>query len=200
MRTRKRIELDGADYQVAYPSFMASFVWGAILTIAVIGGSLALSCVAPLSALAVALAATLGLRGSLGIMTLVWLVNQAIGFTLFHFPQTANSVWWGLAIGIAALLSTMVAHSLMRRASSWSPSARLSATLFVTLAVYETVLWLAALVLGGRDMFTPSIVMQVALINAAWLIGIIALNEIIAAAGKPWLGRIPMIVGSRGFT
>lgn len=190
---------DGADYQIAHPSFMASFIWGATLTVAVVGGSLALSCVAPLCALAVALAATVRLRASLGIMTLVWLANQAIGFTLFHFPRTANSFWWGIAIGVAAWMTAIAAHALMGRTSSWSGPVRLSVALMVTFVLYESVLWLAALILGGRDMFTASIVMQVALINSAWLVGIILLNEIAAAICRPWLGRIPLIVRLRGF-
>lgn len=202
MRMRKvsRIESCGSDYQVAYPSFMASFIWGAILTVAVIAGSLALSCVAPLSALAVALGATLGLRTSLFTMAVVWLVNQAIGFTLFHFPRTANSLWWGVAIGLAALLVTVIAHWTMRRMSSSSAVVRLIVAFVLTFAVYQAALWVAALVLGGRDMFTLSIVTQVALINGAWLFAIVALNEIVAALCKPWLGRIPMMVRSPGLT
>jgi hypothetical protein len=165
----------------------------------VILGSLALSCVAPLCALAVALSATLELRGSLGVMTLVWLVNQAIGYTLFHFPRTANSFGWGLAIGIAALLIVIVARPVMRRTLRWSAWFRLGVTLVATLAVYETTLWMAAFILGGRDMFTLPIVLQVAGSNAAWLLAIVVLNEVVAALCKPWLGRIPMVGRSPGF-
>ena len=189
----------GADFQIANPSFMASSIWAAALTLAVILGSLALSCVAPLSALAVALAGTLGLRASLGVMTLVWLVNQAIGFTLFHFPRTANSFEGGLAIGLAALLVVVVAGTVMRRASRWSVWSRLCLALVATIAVYEAALFGAAFILGGRDMFTLAIVSQVALINGAWLLAIIVLNEIVAALCRPWLGRMPMIVRPAGF-
>jgi hypothetical protein len=191
---------DGPDYQIACPSFMASFIWGTILMLAVVAGSFMLSCVAPLCALAVALAATLGLRTSLVIMTFVWLVNQAVGFTLFHFPRTANSALWGLAIGIAAVLITMVARAMMRSTSSWNALLRLIVALAVTFAAYELLLWAAAFVLGGRDMFSVAILMQVALVNTAWLGAIIALNEIVAALCKPWLGRIPMVVRSSAFS
>src|SRR5256714_9485783 len=92
MRIRSTQAPYNADFQIAHPSFMASSIWAAILTVAVVLGSLVLSCVAPLSALAVARAATLGVRASLSVMSLVWLVNQAIGFTLFHFPPTANAL------------------------------------------------------------------------------------------------------------
>ena len=197
-----RIRADASynsDFQVSHPSFMASSVWAVVLTLAVILGSLALSCVAPLCALAVALATTLGLRASLSVMALVWVVNQAIGFTLFHFPRTANSLWWGLAIGIAALSIVIVARAAMRRTSHWSPWLRVCLALIASIAFYEAVLFGAASILGGRDMFTLSIVSQVALINAAWLLAIVVLNEIIAAICKPWLGRMPMVVRPAGF-
>jgi hypothetical protein len=187
------------DFQIAHPSFMASSIWAAVLTLAVILGSLALSCVAPLSALAVALSATLELRASLGVMTLVWFVNQVIGFTLFHFPQTADTIGRGLASGLAALLIVVVARAITRRASSWSGWLRLCVALVATIAVYEVALFAAAMILGGRDMFTLPIVSQVALINAAWLLAIVVLNEIVAAVCKPWLGRMPMVVRSAGF-
>lgn len=187
-----------SDFQVAHPSFMASSIWAGVLTLAVIVGSLALSCVAPLCALAVALATTLGLRASLAVMTLVWVVNQAIAFTLFHFPRTANSLWWGLAIGIAALAIVIVARAAMRRTAHWRPSLRLGLALAATIAFYEAALFGAASILGGRDMFTLPIVSQVALINAAWLLAIVVLNEIIAAICKPWLGRMPMVVRRAG--
>jgi hypothetical protein len=169
------------------------------LTLAVILGSLALSCVAPLAALAVALSTTLGLRASLGVMTLVWLINQAIGFTLFHFPRTANSFWWGLAIGVAAWWIVFVARAIVRGASPGSRWWRLCVALIATIAVYEVTLFAAAMLLGGRDMFTLPIVSQVALINAAWLLAIVGLNEIVAALCKPWLGRMPMVIRSSGF-
>ena len=187
-----------ADFQVAHPSFMASSIWGTVLTLAVILGSLALSCVAPLCALAVALAATLGLRASLGVMTLVWLVNQAIGFTLFHFPRTANSFGWGLAIGLAALLVVAAARVVMRWTVRWNALLRLGLALVATISVYQATLFAATFVLGGRDMFSVAIVMLVALINCAWLLAIVGLNEIVAALCKPWLGRIPMVARSPG--
>jgi hypothetical protein len=188
-----------ADFQVAHPSFMASSIWAAVLTLAVILGSLVLSCVAPLGALAVALATTLGLRASLSVMTLVWLVNQAVGFTLFHFPRTPNSFGWGLAIGIAALLIVIVARAVMRWTARWNGLLRICVALVVAIAVYQAALFAATFVLGGRDMFTVSIVRLVALSNCAWLLAIVGLNEIVAALCKPWLGRMPMVVRSPGF-
>ena len=55
----------------------------AILAVAAVGGSLALTCVAPFVAFAVATAGTLRLGSALGTMVVIWLANQAVGFGAF---------------------------------------------------------------------------------------------------------------------
>src|SRR3977135_3690378 len=109
------------DFQIAHPSFMASFIWTLILTLAAIGVTFALSCVTPFAALAVALAGTIGLRASLRVMIVVWFANQVIGFGFFHFPLAVNAFLWGLAIGGAAVATTIVASVIMKYgSSSWA--------------------------------------------------------------------------------
>src|SRR5437764_12965167 len=111
------------------PTSLASFAWMMILTIAVIGATLTLSCVTPFAALGVALAGTVGLRASLGIVTVVWLANQAVGFVFFHFPHAANTFLWGISIGGAAIVTTIVASVVMKYASGWVTPLRLGITL-----------------------------------------------------------------------
>jgi hypothetical protein len=186
----------GADFQIAHPSYGASLIWVMILTLAVIGGTLALSCVTPFAALAVALVGTVSLRASLRTMTLVWFVNQVVGFGFFHFLRTANTFLWGLAIGAATLLTTIIAGWTMKRASSWAAPARLGVALVLSFAVYEGALLPATSILGGRETFAPVIVLQFAIINAASLVGIVALNEVAVALCKRWLGRMPRLIRS----
>jgi hypothetical protein len=38
---------------------------------------------------------------SLFTLAFVWLVNQIVGFTFFHFPLELHTVLFGLAIGVA---------------------------------------------------------------------------------------------------
>jgi hypothetical protein len=54
----------------------------------------------------------------------------------------------------------------------------------------------AAVFLGGFETFRPAIVAQLALINAVSLVGMVVLNEVLAALCRPWLGRIPRLVRS----
>ena len=167
--------------------------WIIILTVAVIAATFALSCVTPFAALAVALAGTVGLRSSLRVVTLVWLVNQVIGFAFFHFPVTANTFTWAVAIGLAAVVTVGVAAVATKYLASAPVLFRLGVVLLLGFAVYELALLPAAVVLNGLDTFRPSIVAQLAGINAASLVAMVVLNEVAAMLLKPWLGRMPLL-------
>ena len=185
-----------ADFQIAHPSFLASLIWMVILTLAAIGVTFALSCVTPFAALAVALAGTIGLRASLRVVIVVWFANQVIGFGFFHFPLTVNAFLWGMAIGGSAVATTIVASMVMKYGSFWAVPLRLGVALLLSFGFYEMTLLGAAVFLGGFETFRPSVVAQLALVNAVSLVGMVVLNELAAALCRPWLGRIPPLVGS----
>lgn len=185
-----------ADFQVAHPSFMAHFIWLLTLTVAVVGATLALSCVTPFAALAVALAGTVGLRASLRVMITVWLANQVIGFGLFNFPRTPDTFLMGLAIGGAAVAGTAVAWLVLNQMQRRSVPLRLSVALLVSFTTYELTLLVAVVFLGDLETFRPAILAELGFVNLVSFAGMIALNEILAALGRPWLGRIPRLVRS----
>src|SRR5256714_10067951 len=149
------------------PSRVARVSWMVILTLAAIGGSLALSCVAALGALAVALGGTAGLRASLRAVAIVWLANQVVGFVFFHFPITPNTFLWGVAIGIAALVTTTVAFVVMKYAAGFATALRLGVCLLFSFGGYEMTLLVAALFLGGPEAFRPSFLAHLAWSNGA---------------------------------
>jgi hypothetical protein len=70
---------------------------------------------------------------------------------------------------------------------------RLGVALLVSFAIYELTLLPAGVVLNGLDTFQPSIVAQLAWINAASLVALVVLNEVAAALFRPWLGRMPRL-------
>ena len=187
---------DSTDFQIAHPSILSSFVWLVILIVAVFGGSLALSCVTPFAALAVALAGTVGLRTALGTMALVWFTNQVLGFLLLGFPWRPSVFVWGLAIGAAALLATVVAERALKHAPTGNAPARLGLALLLSFVMYEVALLPAAWWFGGWEMFTPVIIAQLAFIDTAWLGGMVLLNEVAATFLKPWVGRTPRLIRS----
>lgn len=185
-----------ADFQVADPSFLARFIWTVILTLAVVGTTVALSCVTPFAALAVALAGTMGLGASLRVMLAVWLANQVIGFGLFHFPRTPETFLIGIAIGGAAVAGTIAAWLVLNRLRSRPVLLRLSVALVVSFATYELGLLAAVVFLGDLETFRAAIVAELGLVNIVSLLGLVGLNEIVAAVCRPWLGRIPRLVRS----
>jgi hypothetical protein len=185
-----------ADFQIAHPSFMANFIWIVVLMLSAVGVTVALSCVTPFAALAVALAGTVGLRASLRVMIAVWLANQVIGFGLFHFPRTLDTLLMGMAIGAAAVVGTIAAWVILNRMRTRPVLLRLSVALMVSFVAYELALVAAVLFLGDLETFRPGIVAELGLVNAVSLIGMMAMNEILAALCRPWLGRIPRLVRS----
>ena len=185
-----------ADFQIAHPSFMANSIWLLILTLTVVGVTLALSCVTPFAALAVALAGSVGLRASLRVMIAVWLANQVIGFGLFHFPRTPGAFLIGIAIGAAAVAGAIVAWVILNRLRSRPVLVRLSLALMMSFAAYELALVAPVAFLGDLETFRPAIVAELGLVNAGSLAGMVALNEILAASCRPWLGRIPRLARS----
>ncbi len=178
----------------AKPSDAAKFIWLTILTLAGVGGSLAISCVAPFVALAVALAGTVRLSFALVVMSVIWFANQLIGFSFFHFPRTANTFLWGLAIGGAIVLSTSVAALTIRRPRQFQVFARLALAFGFGFVSYQGMLMLVSLALGGEETFAPAAIAQIAVINAAWLAGLIVLNELLSLLATRFIGRMPRLL------
>jgi len=139
----------------------------------------AYTCVTPVAAFAVIAAAALSRRDALLLMGTLWLVNQTVGFAWLHYPWTATTFAWGIAIGIAAMSGTLSAQWTIERLSACRSSVRVLAAFLFAFAVYELALYGAAvLVLGGSGAFTLRIIVEVLFINAVTLLGLLALSEL----------------------
>src|SRR5699024_9374246 len=117
-----------------------------------------------------------------------------VGFGLYNFPHTFDTIGWGVAIGIASVTSTVTASAVVRRASFAPKPLRVVAGLAAAFAVYELLLLAATPVLGGLATFAPGIVAKIGLDNALWLAGLVVLNELLAFAVRPWLGASALVV------
>jgi hypothetical protein len=162
-------------------------LWPAILTTAAVGGSLALTCVAPFAAFAVATAGTLRLRSALGTMAVIWLANQAVGFGALGYPWTLNTVLWGLSMGAAAVLATLAASGALRHVRSGGGWLQLPLTFGSAFVVYEMAIMAVSVILGGGDVFAPALLGRLALIDAAWLGGLVLVHQVLTAWFQPWL-------------
>jgi hypothetical protein len=158
------------------------WLWIAILASLSIWLTPAFTCITPFAAFAVITAATLSGRQAVAGATVVWLVNQLVGFGALGYPWTGKTLAWGAAIGAATIGATLVARSTLRRVPSWPGHARGAAAFATAFVTYEIALYaLAATVLGGTAAFAPRIVAQVLLISAVTTVGLFALHRLLGA-------------------
>lgn len=188
-----RTDVDSMFQPAAESSSGANLLWLVVLALAGLGGSLVVACVAPFIALAVMLGGTVRLQLALRAMTAIWLANQLVGFALYHYPRTQNSVLWGLAAGVAALLTTASASKVLAQRKARPVIARVGLAFGLGFIAYEGTLFVTASVLGGIENFSPAIIAQVGFSNLSWFIGLVAFNELVAMFCKPWLGVIPRL-------
>jgi hypothetical protein len=149
-----------------------------LLTAACALASFAFACATPFAAFAVVAAATLPLQSALLVTVAAWLVNQAIGFGLLHYPVDANTALWGLVIGGAALAATAVSMAVLRLTRRTGTAVALGAALIGAYTAYELVLFAATPFLGGAKDFTASIVGHLGLLSALWTIALVAACEV----------------------
>jgi hypothetical protein len=157
----------------------------ALLTASCALASLALACATPFAAFAVIAAAMLPLRQALTVVLGSWLVNQGIGFGMLHYPIDITTMLWGLMIGAAALTATLAAAGLLRASLRWPAPLALTSALVCAYAAFEAVLLAAMPVLGGAVNFTTAIIVKIGLTSMAWLIGLVAICEIVRNYGQP---------------
>jgi hypothetical protein len=152
--------------------------------------SFAFACATPFAAYAVIAAAMLRLSSALLVVGAAWIVNQAIGFGVLHYPHDANTVFWGLAIGAAALTATAAAVLVARALSRTSQLAMLGVALVAAYAAYELVLVAVTPALGGSGAFTFAIIARLGLLNVAWLAGFLAVCQAALILDRTWRRRL----------
>jgi hypothetical protein len=151
----------------------------ALLTVSCALASFALACATPFAAFAVIASAMLPPRPALLVVTGAWLVNQAIGFGALHYPIDVNTILWGLAIGAAALAATAASSAVLGALPQSRTPLVLALALVCAYAAYEIVLFAVTPLLGGAGSFTAAIITRLGLLNVGWLIGLVAVCEIV---------------------
>jgi hypothetical protein len=148
------------------------------------------TCIVPFAALSVAAAMTLSRREAVVATAAVWFANQAAGFVGMSYPWTASTIGWGAAIGAAAIAGTLAAQWLLRRLGGWRPRTQVVTAFALAFAVYESMLYAAALSLRGTGAFAPGIMAQVLIVNVVTLGGLWALNQLLAVASSSYRRRV----------
>lgn len=154
-------------------------VWPASLAASTVAGSLLLACVFPFASFAALAALTMTPRRGLMLVTAAWALNQATGFFLMSFPWDAQAVGHGIAILAAMLAATVVARAALTKVSG-PVVLRAGAALVSAFVVFQILLRAYASVGGGAENFSAEIISGVALNDAIWFTGLMALRGIIA--------------------
>lgn len=150
----------------------------ALLTSACALASFVFACATPFAAFAVLAAAMLPLRSALLPVAGAWLINQAIGFGVLHYPVDANTIAWGFAIGAAALVATVMASLMLRALPRSGTPVALAAALLGAYVGYEIALFAVTPFLGGEGAFSLAIVARLGALSALWLVGLAAVAEV----------------------
>jgi hypothetical protein len=153
--------------------------WPASLAGATVLGSLALACVFPFAAIATLAALTLDRRAGVALVAAVWAANQAVGFLLMNFPWDVQAVGHGISILLSTLAAFGVARFIiMRTDGHWA--LRSAAALASAFIVFEVLLRAYAQFGGGAENFSAEIVSGVAVNDALWFVGLLALRWTLA--------------------
>lgn len=166
-------------------------LWVALLVAASAAFTLGFACAVPFAAFGAVAALTLARRDALLLTTALWLVNQAIGFTVLHYPWDGLTMIWGSVLGIVAVLSTAAAQVADRRFGRRGTAAAALASFAAAFVVYEGGLYgVSAAALGGTADFTVAIVLRILAINAVAFVGLILLSRV---AGRFGLSAGPRV-------
>src|SRR5262245_46065203 len=115
-------------------------LWLALLVSASVAFSLGFACAVPLAAFAAAAALTLSRADALGLILSVWLANQLVGFSVLGYPWTLGTFAWGIALGIVAVVATLVSQWTAARLAEANRVFKLAAVFLIAFAVYEAAL------------------------------------------------------------
>ncbi|BAC89916.1 hypothetical protein [Gloeobacter violaceus] len=172
-----------------FPLARLSRQWPTLLVGLGCGSSLFYTCTVPLVGLGVTAGLTLPRSVALRVIGAVWLANQLLGYTLHAYPRTPQSFAWGFILGLGAVAVTLVAS----RAVSWRGGLQrleVPTAAWVTVVgfcIYEGLILLASLALGGLESFTPAIVGGIFLTNALWAAGLLGLHALFQNRRPPVL-------------
>jgi hypothetical protein len=158
--------------------------WLMLLVAASFAFSFGFACAVPLAAFGAIAALTLSRRDALLFIGAVWLANQIVGFAFLDYPWTANTLAWGGALGIVAVLATLAAQWAALHVERAGALAISCAAFVAAFLVYEGALFVvAASALGGTEDFTAVIIGRIFAINAVGFAGLLVLNRLGATLG-----------------
>jgi hypothetical protein len=149
-----------------------TIIWATTLLALGFASNLFLTCGGNLVGFALLSVLTLGLRRGSPLALGIWLESQVLGFAVFGYPHTPMTAAWGVALGAGTLLAAIVGNAGATRGGVVAFAAAFTA--------YELGLAIFSLATGGGlAAFTPAIVGQLLVSNAAITIGGLVLYRLV---------------------
>lgn len=149
--------------------------WPASLAAATVLGSWALACVFPFAAFAALAALTMRPKAGLALVASAWAANQFVGFFILSFPWDAQAVGHGIAILASALVAYGAALLTGGKLES-NGLVRSGVALVSAFIVFQLLLRAYAQFGGGAENFSFEIIRDVAVNDALWFAGLMALR------------------------
>jgi len=165
------------------PVHARRWLWILLLTAASVFVTLGMACGTPFAALATLAALHMSRRDGLALIGIAWLADQAVGYGLHGYPRTANSVAWGVILGVGALMALLAAQALADRVRERGAVVAAFAGAFVA---YQAVLVAATAGLAsGAEAFSLPVVAWVLRVNLLSLGGLLILHRLAV-----WIGLV----------
>lgn len=161
------------------PNEARRWLWILLLTAASVFITLGMACGTPFAALATLAALYMSRRDGLALIGIAWLADQAVGYGLLGYPRTANSVAWGVILGVGAFLALLAAQVLVERLRDRGAILAGGLAFAGAFVAYQAVLVAATAVLaGGSEAFSLPIVAWVLRVNLLSLAGLLILYRL----------------------
>jgi hypothetical protein len=162
------------------------WLWILLLTAASVFVTLGMACATPFAALATLAALHMSRRDGLALIGIAWLADQAVGYGLLGYPRTANSVAWGVILGVGAVVALLAARALADRVRARGVVVAGAAAFAGGFVAYQVVLVAATAVLAsGAEAFSLPIVGWVLRVNLLSLAGLLVLYRLAV-----WIGLV----------
>lgn len=162
------------------------WLWILLLTAASVFVTLGMACATPFAALATLAALHMSRRDGLALIGIGWLADQAVGYGLLGYPRTANSVAWGMILGVGAFAALLAARAVADRLRARGPIMTGAAAFAGAFVVYEVALVATTAGLAsGSEAFSLPIVSWVLRVNLLSLAGLLILCRLAV-----WIGLV----------
>jgi hypothetical protein len=168
------------------PNEARRWLWILLLTAASVFVTLGMACATPFAALATLAALHMSRRDGLALIGIAWLADQVVGYGLLGYPRTANSVAWGVILGLGAFVALLAAQALADRVRARGVVLAGAVAFTGAFVAYQVVLVAATAVLAsGAEAFSLPIVAWVLRVNVLSLAGLLILYRLAV-----WIGLV----------